>query len=314
MDDQHPAPEARRGLGEIGPSPLRGDGVRELATGARALHAAPSAWARGARSITLRRASGTLRPMHAERDVDRVPEAVPPAVLSLVRTLADAGHEAVLVGGGVRDLLRGVAVSDFDVATAAPPELVLALFPRAVPIGLAHGTVMVPTRAGPVDVTSYRAGPNLRDDLAHRDFTLNALAWSPEQATLIDPFDGRARPRAGAAARGGLGARAPRGGSRCGCCAPRGWWRSSASAPTPSSSRRWRTRARRWRASRASACAASSRCSCSRPTPARASRCCAARRSSPCSRPAPPPTRPRSCRPCRSISSCAWRAGCAARA
>ena len=118
-------------------------------------------------------------------------ESVPPAVLSLVRRLGEAGHEAVLVGGGVRDLLRGVAVSDFDVATAAPPEAVLALFPRAVPIGLAHGTVMVPTPAGPVDVTSYRSGPSLREDLAHRDFTLNALAWSPQQSALIDPFEGR---------------------------------------------------------------------------------------------------------------------------
>jgi tRNA nucleotidyltransferase (CCA-adding enzyme) len=128
--------------------------------------------------------------MHAEREPTAL-DAVPSAVLSLVRALLDAGHEAVLVGGCVRDLLRGVAVSDFDVATAAPPERVLALFPRAVPIGLAHGTVMVPTQAGPVDVTSYRAGGNLRDDLAHRDFTLNALAWSPERALLIDPFDGR---------------------------------------------------------------------------------------------------------------------------
>ncbi len=128
--------------------------------------------------------------MHAEREPTAF-DAVPTAVLNLVRALGDAGHEAVLVGGGVRDLLRGVAVSDFDVATAAPPEVVLELFPRAVPIGLAHGTVMVPTKAGPVDVTSYRSGGNLRDDLAHRDFTLNALAWSPERATLIDPFDGR---------------------------------------------------------------------------------------------------------------------------
>jgi tRNA nucleotidyltransferase (CCA-adding enzyme) len=118
-------------------------------------------------------------------------EAVPAAVLRVVRALAGAGHEAVLVGGCVRDLLRGVPVSDFDVATAASPEAVLALFPRAVPIGLAHGTVMVPTEAGPVDVTSYRAGPSLRDDLAHRDFTLNALAWSPEPPRLFDPFAGR---------------------------------------------------------------------------------------------------------------------------
>jgi tRNA nucleotidyltransferase/poly(A) polymerase len=128
--------------------------------------------------------------MHAEREPIG-PDTVPAAVLSLVRTLADAGHEAVLVGGGIRDLLRGIAVSDFDVATAAPPERVLALFPRAVPIGLAHGTVMVPTPSGPVDVTSYRSGGTLRDDLAHRDFTLNALAWSPEKRELIDLFDGR---------------------------------------------------------------------------------------------------------------------------
>jgi tRNA nucleotidyltransferase (CCA-adding enzyme) len=128
--------------------------------------------------------------MHALREPTGF-DAVPAAVLSLVRTLGDAGQEAVLVGGCVRDLLRGALVSDFDVATAAPPRLVLALFPRAVPTGLAHGTVMVPTAAGPVDVTSYRAGGSLRDDLAHRDFTLNALAWSPEKQALIDPFDGQ---------------------------------------------------------------------------------------------------------------------------
>ncbi len=189
VDDEHAAPEARRRLGEIGAARLRGNGVGELATRAHALHAAPSAWASCARSITVRRASGTLRAMPPEPDA-RAFQNVPPAVLGLVRVLADAGHEAVLVGGCVRDLLRGVRVADFDLATAAAPEQVLALFPRAIPIGLAHGTVMVPTAAGPVDVTSYRAGPSLRDDLAHRDFTLNALAWSPEKGALIDPFGG----------------------------------------------------------------------------------------------------------------------------
>ncbi len=128
--------------------------------------------------------------MHPEPDALAF-QNVPPAVRGLLRTLADAGHEAVLVGGCVRDLLRGVPVGDFDVATAASPERVLALFPRAIPIGLAHGTIMVPTPAGPVDVTSFRAGPSLRDDLAHRDFTLNALAWSPVENRLIDPFGGR---------------------------------------------------------------------------------------------------------------------------
>ncbi len=107
-----------------------------------------------------------------------------------VRVLRDAGHEAWLVGGCVRDLLRGVAVGDFDVTTSAPPEAVLALFPKAVPTGIRHGTVMLPTRAGPLDITTFRAGPTLRDDLAHRDFTVNAMAWDPASGTIVDPWGG----------------------------------------------------------------------------------------------------------------------------
>jgi len=80
-------------------------------------------------------------------------------------------------------------VRDFDVTTPAPVERVLALFRHAIPTGLRHGTVMVPTPAGPVDVTRFRNGPRLEDDLAHRDFTLNALAWSPGDS-LVDPHGG----------------------------------------------------------------------------------------------------------------------------
>jgi tRNA nucleotidyltransferase (CCA-adding enzyme) len=122
---------------------------------------------------------------------------VPPAVLELLRALAGGGFDAALVGGCVRDLLRGAPAVDFDVATAAPPEAVLLLFPRAVPIGLRHGTVMVPTRTGPVDVTSFRAGPRLEDDLGRRDFTVNAMAWRPDDGALVDPFGGRADLAAG---------------------------------------------------------------------------------------------------------------------
>jgi tRNA nucleotidyltransferase/poly(A) polymerase len=68
---------------------------------------------------------------------------------------------------------------------------VLALFPRAVPIGIRHGTVMLPTPGSPVDVTTFRGGPALRDDLAHRDFTLNAIAYDPAKGEVIDPFEGR---------------------------------------------------------------------------------------------------------------------------
>lgn len=118
-------------------------------------------------------------------------EALPEPVRALLDVLARAGHEAVLVGGCVRDQLRGAAVHDWDVATSAAPAELLALFPRAVPIGLRFGTVMVPTPAGPVDVTQYR-GKSLADDLARRDFTLDAIAWDPLRRVAIDPHGGRA--------------------------------------------------------------------------------------------------------------------------
>jgi len=124
-------------------------------------------------------------------------DALPAAVSALLATLREAGHRALLVGGCVRDLLRGVAVADFDVATDAPPERVLALFPHAVPTGLRHGTVMIPARGAPVDVTTFRAGPRLEDDLAHRDFTVNAIAWDPAAGAWIDPFGGAADLAAG---------------------------------------------------------------------------------------------------------------------
>jgi tRNA nucleotidyltransferase (CCA-adding enzyme) len=119
------------------------------------------------------------------------PLCVPEAVREIVAILAGRGHAAYLVGGCVRDLLRGESVGDFDVATSAPPERVLELLPRAIPIGLRHGTVMVPTCAGPVDITSFRAGPDIEADLAHRDFTINAIAYDLEHESFFDPFDGR---------------------------------------------------------------------------------------------------------------------------
>ncbi|MEN8160647.1 MAG: CCA tRNA nucleotidyltransferase, partial [Myxococcota bacterium] len=123
-------------------------------------------------------------------------DTLPEPVRALLATLTDAGHEAVLVGGCVRDRARGVAIHDWDVATGAPPEQVLALFPRAVPIGLRFGTVMVPTPSGPVDVTHYR-GPTLHEDLARRDFTVNAVAFDTTTGRVIDPFGGLADLTAG---------------------------------------------------------------------------------------------------------------------
>jgi tRNA nucleotidyltransferase/poly(A) polymerase len=117
-------------------------------------------------------------------------------VRGVLSVLAAAGHEAVLVGGCLRDLCLGRRVADWDVASSADPEQVLALFPRAVPIGLRFGTVMVPSAAGPIDVTRYR-GPDLAADLARRDFTVNAMALALAPSRWVDPEGGLADLRAG---------------------------------------------------------------------------------------------------------------------
>ena len=124
--------------------------------------------------------------------VDLGPEAVPDAVSGLLETLETAGHASFVVGGGVRDLLCGREPGDFDIATAAPTDVLLELFPRAIPIGLQHGTVMVPSAAGPVDISHFRGNAGIEADLAHRDFTINAMAWHPSTQALLDPHDGRA--------------------------------------------------------------------------------------------------------------------------
>jgi tRNA nucleotidyltransferase/poly(A) polymerase len=123
-------------------------------------------------------------------------DTLPEPVRAVLDRLTGAGHEAVLVGGCVRDRARQLPIHDWDVATAADAETILALFPRAVPIGLRFGTVMLPTASGPVDVTHYR-GPTLEADLARRDFTVNAVAFDAAAARVIDPFGGLADLAAG---------------------------------------------------------------------------------------------------------------------
>lgn len=130
----------------------------------------------------------------------------PPGVAALCARLAAAGFAAYPVGGGVRDLLLGRSPEDWDVATAAPPEQILALFPGGVATGGVHGTVTVPTPGGPVEVTPFRReggyrdgrhpgevsfGVSLEEDLSRRDFTVNAMALAPDGA-VIDPFGGQA--------------------------------------------------------------------------------------------------------------------------
>ncbi|MBI5490862.1 MAG: HD domain-containing protein [Deltaproteobacteria bacterium] len=124
------------------------------------------------------------------------------------RRLRDDGHAAYVVGGALRDIALGRPLAaDWDIATAARPDRVLALFRRAVPTGIAHGTVTVIADGLPVEVTTFRGDgayqdgrhpvavtfvPDVREDLARRDFTVNAMAGDPLTGELVDPCAGAA--------------------------------------------------------------------------------------------------------------------------
>jgi tRNA nucleotidyltransferase (CCA-adding enzyme) len=137
---------------------------------------------------------------------------VPDDVVALCGKLREAGFEAWLVGGAVRDLLRGKPAKDFDVATSAAPAEVTRVFgrKRTIPTGEKHGTVTVLTERdgekAQVEVTTYRGEgaysdgrrpdavvfvPTLDEDLKRRDFTMNAIAYDPLEARLRDPYGGQ---------------------------------------------------------------------------------------------------------------------------
>lgn len=138
---------------------------------------------------------------------------IPSEVRAIASRLRDAGFEVWFVGGAVRDVLlettlgqAAVRVGDFDLATSARPEQVQELFRRTVPVGIEHGTVAVLDAQGlPHEVTTFRRdvrtdgrhaevefGVSLEDDLARRDFTINAIAVHPDSGEIRDPFGGRA--------------------------------------------------------------------------------------------------------------------------
>ena len=135
------------------------------------------------------------------------PRLRPPGpVLDIAARLEDAGFETWCVGGAVRDALLGQPDLDWDLATAATPQQVRRLFRRTVPVGIEHGTIGVLDEDGRMhEVTTFRRdvetdgrhatvafSDSIDEDLARRDFTINAIAWSPARGVLHDPFDGRA--------------------------------------------------------------------------------------------------------------------------
>jgi tRNA nucleotidyltransferase (CCA-adding enzyme) len=132
------------------------------------------------------------------------PIEIPEPVIEIARKLEGAGFEAWCVGGNLRDAFLQQAQSDYDIATSATPEQVQKLFPRTVEVGIKYGTVGVFDRARRLhEVTTFRRdvatdgrhavvayGVTLEEDLARRDFTINALAYHPLRHEWRDPFNG----------------------------------------------------------------------------------------------------------------------------
>ena len=125
---------------------------------------------------------------------------------SVCLDLQARGFAAYLVGGAVRDLLRGESPTDWDIATDARPEEVMALFPGTLPTGIKYGTVTVRRDGRSIEVTTFRGdgahsdgrhpdqvtfGASIEEDLGRRDFTANAMAYDPASGRLVDPYGGR---------------------------------------------------------------------------------------------------------------------------
>lgn len=136
---------------------------------------------------------------------------VPERAKKIMDILQDAGYEAYVVGGCVRDSILGRDPQDWDITTSAKPLEVKALFPRTVDTGLQHGTVTVLQDREGFEVTTYRIDgayedsrhpkeviftPNLEEDLRRRDFTINAMAYN-DRAGLVDLYGGLADLEAG---------------------------------------------------------------------------------------------------------------------
>lgn len=139
-----------------------------------------------------------------ERRKSAIQMRIPPQAARILEKLSAAGYEAYAVGGCVRDTLLGREPEDWDITTSARPEQVKALFRRTIDTGIQHGTVTVMDGKTGYEVTTYRIDgeyedgrhpkqvaftSDLLEDLRRRDFTINAMAYSPETG-LVDAFGG----------------------------------------------------------------------------------------------------------------------------
>ena len=131
---------------------------------------------------------------------------LPPLLIDFGKIFTAAGFKAYLVGGAVRDMFMKKPAHDWDVATNATPQDVIKLFKFVVPTGIEHGTVTVHYKSVEIEVTTFRTesgysdgrhpdsvnyAATIEEDLARRDFTMNAIAASLEDGSVVDPYGGQ---------------------------------------------------------------------------------------------------------------------------
>ncbi len=131
---------------------------------------------------------------------------IPSYVIKVARILHEHGYQTWVVGGCIRDLLIGRPAYDYDIATDAHPENVMAIMKKVIPTGIKHGTVTVLMNNKTVEVTTFRKdgkysnsrhpdsvsyASTIQADLSRRDFTINGIAYNPITKELIDPFGGQ---------------------------------------------------------------------------------------------------------------------------
>jgi putative nucleotidyltransferase with HDIG domain len=130
---------------------------------------------------------------------------VHPLLKEIASIFASENKKAYLVGGAVRDMLRGATPGDWDIATDATPEEVIRLFKRVIPTGIKHGTVTILYKGRSIEATTFRTestysdgrrpdtvrfAATIEEDLSRRDFTMNAIAVELPGGRIVDPFGG----------------------------------------------------------------------------------------------------------------------------
>ncbi|HET9219160.1 MAG TPA: CCA tRNA nucleotidyltransferase [Terriglobia bacterium] len=130
----------------------------------------------------------------------------PDSAIEIIRQLRRKGHDAYLVGGCVRDMVMKIEPSDYDIATSAPPDEIMRIFPHTEPIGAQFGVVLVILRGHPFEVATFRSDEayvdgrrptavsftDAKTDVLRRDFTINGLLYDPERQEVIDYVGGEA--------------------------------------------------------------------------------------------------------------------------